>query len=185
MCFAASTPPQKKLAECEYLAIVVVVDTPQNISQKERQIMTTTINLSHHHITLMTEEGVSKFRVNDVLKNDGGWKHLVADLTDDTRELSDDRLDAAIDALVNLRTRTRNEIADTADASEGQQLHWNKVLATLDWTIELVVAKREAQNTDKILGAAADGFEFEEIVSFGHDRELVAAVIGDDDEGGW
>ena len=146
----------------------------------------TTINLSHHHITLTTEEGVTKFRVNDVLKNDSGWKHLVTELTDDTRELSDDRLDAAIDALVNLRTRTRNEIADEVTVtSEGQLLHWNKVLATLDWTIGLAVDKRTAQDTDKILGAAADGFEFEEIVSFGHDRKLVAAVIGDDDEGGW
>ena len=146
------------------------------------------MNLSHHQIktTHPTTGAAVNFRVNDVLKNDSGWKMLVADLTDDNRKIDDDKLDSYGDAIRNHRSKFQAAIADNPEEqSEGQLLHDAKVFAVINWTAQLIGDKREAQNSEKIFQLDADGFEAEEIISYGHDRELVYRLLGEDDGEGW
>ena len=117
------------------------------------------------------------FMASEVLNHSTAqtWQMFVEDLQGD-KWMEDDELDRGETALRNMRTRTLEAYKDVDTPL--QRRHNEKVFAVVDWTMALVVKKREAINTTKIRQLDIDGYTPHEIVSFGHNRELVEAVLG-------
>lgn len=114
--------------------------------------------------------------VATILKKDSGqWKALLADLTSD-KELAEDRIDFAAEAVAKMTAGTEASRDDTAN-SDGQRNYDAKVLALLDWTSDLLAAKRQALYSDNIAGLYEAGYDEEEIAAFGYEPEMVDEVL--------
>ena len=131
-------------------------------------------------ITLKTKDAEGKaisFSIGPIVKDDYGWRKLVADLQSDAR-LDEDRLDEADEAVADFIERTENRVHwQGKELGDGQIFHDNKVVATLRYTQELLAGKRDSLYRENIAGLEESGYDMEEIVRFGYDPRLVKEVL--------
>ena len=143
--------------------------------------------LRYKNLSITAPSGDSiRFRVMRVLERDRGWQQMVELLMSDN-EVGDIRLDNLDVALVALSESTaakaEGRFYEDQEDADAQAEHDAKVQTTIVWTQELIVLKRLAQSQQAILELDVAGYTSDEIISYGHDAEIVEAVLeGQDDD---